>query len=92
LCRATFDDPTAGVNDPRWQDNDVLPREPTRLFDAAIRAVATALHEAGLSADTLELTAALALIGRDPGAVERWIAGEEAFAPARMPPRTSAKV
>lgn len=91
LCRATFDDPAAGVNDPRWQDNDALPREPTRLFDAAIRAVATALHEAGLSADTLELTASLALIGHDPGAVERWIAGEEAFAPARMPPRTPAK-
>ena len=92
LCRATFDDPAAGVDDPRWQQNDVLPREPTRLFDAAIRALATALHEAGLSADTLELTASLALLGRDPEAVERWIAGEEAFAPARLPPRTPSKV
>lgn len=92
LCRATFDDPVRGVDDPRWQENDVLPREPTRLFDAAIRAVATALHEAGLLTDTLELTAAMALIGRDPGAVERWIAGEAAFAPARLPPRTPGKV
>lgn len=91
LCRATFDDPAAGVDDPRWQENDVLPREPTRLFDAAIRAVATALHESGLPVDTLELTAGLALLDRDPGVVERWIAGEEAFAPARLPPRPPRK-
>lgn len=87
LCRFTFDHPREGVADPRWQQDDRLPREPTRLFDAALRGVATALHEAGLTVDTLELTAALELIGRDPEAVNRWTQGQPALAPARLPAR-----
>jgi Fe-S-cluster containining protein len=87
LCRFTFDHPVTGVDDPRWQQNDVLPREPTRLFDAALRGLATALHEAGLESETLELAAAVRVAVDRPDAIEAWIHGEPGFAEARLPPR-----
>jgi hypothetical protein len=42
------------------------------------------LSEAGLRSDRLELTAALRIALEEPGAVERFLAGEPSFAFARL--------
>jgi hypothetical protein len=42
------------------------------------------LAASGLKDDLLELTAALRIVLEVPDAVERWLAGEAAFAPARL--------
>jgi len=38
-----------------------------------------ALADLGLAAHLVELTAALALLLRDPGALDRWLAGADVF-------------
>jgi Fe-S-cluster containining protein len=56
-----------------------------RLTTFVLDGIRSALNEARLEGDLLELTAALRIAVMFPDAVERWLAGEAVFAPARMP-------
>jgi hypothetical protein len=56
-----------------------------RLATFVLDGMRSGLTEAGLKGELLELTAALRIAVTVPDAVERWLAGEAVFAPARMP-------
>jgi uncharacterized protein len=56
-----------------------------RLTTFMLDGMRSALAEAGLKSELLELTAALRIAVTEPDAIARWLAGEAAFAPARMP-------
>ena len=55
---------------------------------AIFRGVNQGAHDVGLSGRSLELSAAVRLVLDDPTTVGRWLAGEDAFAPAKAPPRS----
>jgi hypothetical protein len=56
-----------------------------RLTAFVLDGMRAGLSESGLKGDRLELTAALRIALEMPDAVERWLAGEPVFAPARLP-------
>ncbi len=55
-----------------------------RLATFVLDGMTAGLAEAGLAGERLELTAALRIVLEDPGAVERFLAGEAVFAGARL--------
>jgi Fe-S-cluster containining protein len=55
-----------------------------RLATFVLDGMRAGLQEAGLTGDLLELTAALRICLEVPDALERWLAGEPVFAPARL--------
>jgi Fe-S-cluster containining protein len=73
-----------------WQDR-VLDRnpyvdEPVALADALLSGLTGAVHDAGLAANGLELTAALRIALDTPDVEARYFRGEAVFAPAAVPP------
>jgi hypothetical protein len=55
-----------------------------RLAAFVLDGVRAGLADSGLTGDRVELTAALRVAIEEPGAVERFLAGEPVFAPARL--------
>jgi Fe-S-cluster containining protein len=56
-----------------------------RLYTFVLDGLRAGAEECGLAGDLLELTAALRVALDTPDAAERWLAGEDVFAAARMP-------
>jgi Fe-S-cluster containining protein len=55
-----------------------------RLMTFTLDGMRAGLAASGLNGDLLELTAALRIALEVPGAIDRWLAGEPVFAPARL--------
>jgi hypothetical protein len=55
-----------------------------RLTTFVLDGMRAGVSEAGLKGDLVELTAALRIAFFVPDALERWLAGEPVFAPARL--------
>jgi hypothetical protein len=62
---------------------DYAPQQ--RLAAFVLDGMRAGLSESGLKDDLLELSAALRIALEAPDAIERWLAGESVFAPARLP-------
>jgi hypothetical protein len=64
-------------------DEARVPVYPVVIGDGVQAGLSQGLAQAGLSGDTLELTAALRIALDTPDAAERYLAGEPVFAPAK---------
>jgi hypothetical protein len=56
-----------------------------RLTTLILDGVHSGLAEVGLKSEPLELAAALRIALTVPDAIDRWLGGENVFAPARLP-------
>lgn len=64
--------------------------ESAMIMDTVARGLATACHDSGLGAETLELIAATRIALETPDAAQRYAAGEPIFAAALLPPNAAA--
>ncbi len=64
----------------------VYPGEPVRIFDGALRGMATAIRDSGFPGGAHFLTGAVRIALDQPDAGARWLKGEAVFAPALIPP------
>lgn len=63
-----------------------IPVEPVEIGDATLSGLGQALRGHGLSADTLEMIHALAILAADPHAADDYARGGDPFAEARLAP------
>jgi len=90
-CRAVYSRDAAycqrryeGVRDEPVDPNRPIPIEPVSLGDATLAGLGQALNAHGMSAETLELLLALAILQENPDAAADYAAGGDPFAAARL--------
>jgi Fe-S-cluster containining protein len=86
-CRGfNSSDPLTCERQARQKNRIDVPMYPPqlRLNTVVLDGMRAGTKEAGLFSDTLDLAAALAIALREPNAVDQWLQGKPAFAPARL--------
>lgn len=81
-CRRRYE----GAVDEPVSPERPIPVEPVAAADATLAGLAQALRGRGLPVDALELVHALAILAGDPDAADKYVAGTDVFAPARLAP------